>query len=444
MKNLALVVTILSLGYVIGVWDHYGWVSTGMIAWLSAAIAALTYAVCVRPGNEAEKQAERSLPYAITFTLAMFAGVQMLAQAQSLIGIWFLMIAAMFSYLAASGKLTLGRCQLWIYPIVLIGFLAVGIETIRSNPDPKIDVFLVQQAGAKALAHGQNPYATTIPDIYGQRSPYYIPMVENGRTLYGYTYPAIVALVEIPSVLLTGDIRYTHLIALILASILIALARSTWIGLSAGMLLLINPFSLRMVQYAWVDSMAILFFAATLFSTRHYPRAVPYIFGLFLSSKQTMLPCIAFAPLLVGSLWELKKLAAFATKALLVVCAVYVPFYLWNPGAFLISLVTVQLHVPLRLDLISYSAYLVNKGAPVLPTWAPFLYLPVGIYVALRKAARTPAGFAAACALLLLPFFTLSKQGAPNYYYFVIGMLCCALGLAAQDKNDHATKPSLD
>jgi hypothetical protein len=182
-----------------------------------------------------------------------------------------------------------------------------------------------------------------------------------------------------------------------------------------------------MVQYAWVEPVAILFFSATLFAKQHYPRALPYIFGLFLSAKQTMLPCIALAPLLVAGYWEWKKLAGFVSKALLVVCLMYLPFYFWDPGAFLLSLVTVQFYIPLRLDLISYSAYFVNKGAPVPPSWVPFLYLPVGIYLGLRRAARTPAGFAAACALLFLPFFALSKQGAPNYYYLVIGMLCCAL-----------------
>ena len=434
----------LSIGYVIGVWDHYRWVSAGMIAWLSVAIAASAVAVCARPGIEAEAQAKRSLPYALTFTLAMFAGFQMLAWTQSPIGVWFLLITFAFLYLVLSGKLTLRRCQVWIYPIVLIGFLAIGVITIRSDPNPQIDVFLLQQAAAQALSNGQNPHEATIPNIYKSQSIYYIPLVENGRSLYGSTYPAILTVTEIPSVLMTGDVRYTHLVALLLASLLIAWAGNTWISLCAGILLLVNPLSLRMVQYAWVEPMAILFFSATLYSLRRYPRAAPYIFGLFLAAKQTLLPCLALVPLLMGNHWEWKKLVGFASKSLLVVCVAYLPFYFWNPHAFLLSLVTVQLNVPLRLDLISYSSYLVNKGAPVPPAWLPFLYLPPGIYLGLRKAPSTPAGFAAACSLLLLPFFALSKQGAPNYYFLVFGMACCGLAFTLVDEKDLVTEPLSD
>jgi len=62
-------------------------------------------------------------------------------------------------------------------------FLIVGIRTIRNNPNLRIDVFLLQQAAAKAVINFQNPYTATIPDIYGPSSPYYIPMVENGRAV---------------------------------------------------------------------------------------------------------------------------------------------------------------------------------------------------------------------------------------------------------------------
>ncbi len=33
----------------------------------------------------------------------------------------------------------------------------------------------------------------------------------------------------------------------------------------------------------------------------------------------------------------------------------------------------------------------------------------------------------------MVPFFALSKQGSPNYYFFALGALCCAVALTEGD-----------
>ncbi len=312
----------------------------------------------------------------------------------------------------------------------MAGFLVLGIQTIQGDPSPDIDVFIMQQAAAKAMVHLQNPYTVSIPDMYGPASLYYIPLTRNGRTLYGLNYPPLIGILNVPAFLLTGDIRYGQLLALLLSSALIALMRPSWPALCAAVLLLINPFSLTMIEAAWIEPILILLFCLTLFSVLRYPRAVPYLFGLFLCAKQTNLAVLPLGLMLLNNEYRWKELVGFFGKALAVVVAVNLPFYLWNPGAFVLSLVKVQLLVHVRIDEISYLAYGAARGWFTLPSWLSFLYLPVGLYVGLRKAPRTVAGFAAASAFTLMPFFALSKQGAPNYYFLVIGMMCAAVALS--------------
>jgi len=51
----------------------------------------------------------------------------------------------------------------------------------------------------------------------------------------------------------------------------------------------------------------------------------------------------------------------------------------------------------------------------------------VATVLVLRRAPRTPAGFAAGASLVFLAFFAFNKQAFCNYYFFVIGGICCAL-----------------
>jgi hypothetical protein len=51
----------------------------------------------------------------------------------------------------------------------------------------------------------------------------------------------------------------------------------------------------------------------------------------------------------------------------------------------------------------------------------------IALMIAVWRSPRSPAGFAASLALLSLAFFAFNKQAFCNYYFFVIGALCCAI-----------------
>jgi hypothetical protein len=426
--------SLLALGETLAAWR--GLPTVGILAWLSAAIGFLFLGVCTQPGQQKEERARRALPIVLTATVGMFAAALLFGATplfRSDIALWILLSALVLLYLCGIRKEapSPAQCRRVILPVVMMGFLIVSVTTIRSHPNPPIDVFLLQQAGAAALTRFHDPYLATIPDIYGPSSPFYIAMTNNGHTLYGLGYPPLIALLNLPSYWLAGDVRYGQVIALLLAAGLIAFMQSSWISLCAAVLLLINPFSQMMIQFGWIEPTLIFLLCLTLSAAFRYPRAVPYLFGLFVCAKQPNLAVFPLGLILIDGPWEWKRVVTFFGKALAVIVAINLPFYLWNREAFVISLLTVQLRVPLRTDLISYAAFFARRGWFVFPTWVAFLYLPAGILLGLWKAPRSAAGFAAAVALLFMPFFALSKQGSPNYYFLELGALCVTLAATA-------------
>ena len=390
-------VSILGLAYVLA--EFRGAPSTRIMLALTVAILSLGSAAF----QSRIRQASTLLPGSLLSILAIFAAYstsnfsqQPWSHRYDLL-LWLLGIALtllQFRYQDWSPGLSISRRI--IFPIALLGFSLAGINTIRQTPAPPIDVFLFQQAAAQALANGMNPYEAIIPDIYGPGNPGYNPMVENGYTTYGTPYAPIVAIVSLPVYQITGDIRYMHMFELLASACLLVLMQESWVSLGAALLLLFNPFSLPLLESAWMEPLTILTFCAAVFTASRWPRATPYLFGLFLATKQTNFALLPFCVFLLEKNWTWKSLATIYVKALAVAIATYLPFIYWNPHAFIQSMIYVQLNHPLRLDLVSYIAYAVRRGLPAPPMWIPFLTLPIGLYPAcamrhaLRKASPMP------------------------------------------------------
>jgi uncharacterized membrane protein len=88
----------------------------------------------------------------------------------------------------------------------------------------------------------------------------------------------------------------------------------------------------------------------------------------------------------------------------------------------------VQKDAPFRWDALSYLVTLsLHDSKYTNFVWLAFVMLMPAFGLAMWKARRSPAGFAAAMALVYLVFIAFNKQAFCNYYFFVIGCLCCAL-----------------
>jgi len=124
--------------------------------------------------------------------------------------------------------------------------------------------------------------------------------------------------------------------------------------------------------------------------------------------------------------------------ALGVAVMVTVPLALWNVPAFLWNVGGAQWYQVFRLDALSYLAIYARAFGQQPSQMIGFLALLLALLFCWRYAPRSPEGFASALALSLGIFFAFNKQAFANYYFLVIGTLCCAfaaLPLQAMDQS---------
>jgi hypothetical protein len=336
------------------------------------------------------------------------------------------------------------------FACAVVTYFALGVWLVRASPNPHIDVYVFEQESCRALLDGENPYALRFPDIYPKDAPVYGPGLRTSHRLeFGYPYPPATALLALPAYALTGDGRYSQLVALALAGVLVAYANprrgARSLGFAAAVLLLTSPRALMVVELAWTEPFVILALAATIFATCRYPRLTPYVLGLFLATKQYLIFVVPLAFLLVepGGGW--RRYVSFMARAAVVALFVTLPMAIWNLREFLHSAVLLQIGQPFRNDALAYPAAiwwageaLAIKGfsaaavhrvqqLAVLTSKLAFPAAITAVILCLRRLPRTPASFSLAIAITYLAFYSLNKQAFCNYYFFVIAALGCAI-----------------
>ena len=317
-----------------------------------------------------------------------------------------------------------GRSRVLSFTALLFFFGFLGNWIIANSPDPNIDTLVFQTDSATALGNGQNPYAITFPQIYPPEMKVYgNGLVKDGRVQTGYPYLPETLLAIMPASLLHLDVRYTHLVAMILTAILIVAADRGVLGYCAAMLFLTTPAIFLVLEKSWTEPITVMMLAATVACAIRWPRLLPLALGLFLASKQyTPATTLLF---FVGSR-SFRETIIILAKSALCALAVTLPLALWNFPAFWNSALVLQFRQPFRIDALSYLAWMGeafwSPGAIVL---IPFALLLVAMALTLLK--RRSIGFASAVGFCFLIFFAFSKQAFANYYFFVIGAMACGM-----------------
>ena len=322
-------------------------------------------------------------------------------------------------------------------PAALMALLAthalLGSWVLCAAPAPGVDVGLFQREAAEALLRGDSPYSITFADPYHDSSRFYgLGVSRDGRLTFGYPYPPLSLLLVTPSNVL-GDFRYAQLVAMTLAGALVARARPGRLAFAAAAILLFTPRGFFVLEAGWTEPFAVAFLAAVGFCARRSARSLPVPLGLLIATKQYLPLVLLASPLLRPNL------RALLPRAAVVAGLVTVPMALWDLPAFLHSAVLLQFRQPFRPDALSYLAALSDVGLGTGPSWLGFLAAGAAAAFSLRRCPRTPAGFAAAVALVLLAFFAFNKQAFCNYYHLVIGAFCCAAA-AVTVRPDSATE----
>ncbi len=339
----------------------------------------------------------------------------------------------------AAAALTVAQAKQrkWAGALFLVAMLLIGLWFVRWDGRPEIDVFEFQQQGCAALAGGHNPYSITFASPYPDDTPFYSPgLVVGGRLQFGYIYPPLLLGLECPVAQATGDVRFAHWLALVVAAVLVWRTARNYLAVVAIAVLMTTPRTLFLVEQAWTEPFVILGLAAVLWSAVRKPAWLPWIFGAFLGTKQYLVLVAPLALLLDPSLWKPRSALAFFGKAGLVLLALHLPAVLADPPAFWRSVVTLQMLQPFRPDSLSWLAAWSTDGKPPVGVWIAFVLAVVALALSLWRAPRSPAGFAAAVAMVMLAFLALNKQAFWNYYHFPLGALAMAAALATGDEDE--------
>ena len=327
--------------------------------------------------------------------------------------------------------------KLW-FPLLVLTQLLLGIWMVHSSPHPHIDVWVFQQNAAQELLNGHNPYAMTFPDIYHSTLPGYPQevygkgLVANDRVQFGFPYPPVSLLLATIGYAIAHDHRYAQAVAVALSGLLIGYSRPGLIAKLAAALLLFSPRVFFVLGRAWTEPFTIMLLALTIFLACHQSRLLPLALGLLIATKQYMILALPISFFLLPADWRWRDWIDLLWKTLLVACIVTLPLALWDWHAFWKSTVRVQQLAPFRWDAISYLVWYGFRGHLVTEPftaafWSSFAAL-AALGLALWRAPRTAAGFAASLAFISLAFFSFNKQAFCNYYFFVIGAMCCAIG----------------
>ncbi|HEY8207620.1 MAG TPA: hypothetical protein VIG99_09075 [Myxococcaceae bacterium] len=333
--------------------------------------------------------------------------------------------AAVLAGTQLSEKPWLGRAGM----VLLLGVhFALGLWVVNASPAPSIDVYVWHRAAFQAVSQGTSPWGISIPNIYGHVAFYSPEVATPARVNIGYPYPPL-SLIFTGLGNLLGDFRYANAAALTATGALLAWMRPGRLSRAAAILFLFTPRELFVLEQGWTEAHVVLVFAAVVFAAARSPRFLRWAYAALLMVKQYGVFTAPLLALLVRPWKEWRKEVLWAAG---LAAAVTVPFALWDLEGFFRSVVMFQVKQPFRGEALSYMAWTAQNGAPVLPQWLTFAILPIPVALALWRAPRTPAGFAASSALLFVLFFAFAKQAFCNYYFFVLGMICTALSAIAQ------------
>lgn len=313
------------------------------------------------------------------------------------------------------------RAQLATARFVVLCLLVVwlAIDIFSSSPHPQIDVFDMQTQGADALLHGRDPYATiSVPD--SADSTFSVP----------YTYPPVQLLVTTLARAATGDVRFAMVLMLILAAVGARMALRDGDPLlrdSVALILFAGPITAFVLDQGWVDVVPLGFAGLAAWAWSSGKRtAAAVLFALTFAAKQPLV--IGFPLLLLLPGITRKQLAT----ALGVAVAITLPFFAWDPGAFIDGTVRYFIHLSPRPDALTVSNLVRMRfgHAPGELLGAASALLICA--AAWKRVERSLATLFVLFTVALLCFFATGKIAFMNYYFFLGGLAAIAAVLLAQ------------
>lgn len=312
-----------------------------------------------------------------------------------------------------------------VLALVVPHFL-VGLWAIRGLANPDFDVYYCHMQSLAALVKGINPHTLTIAYVHPDELKYPASYVFDGRVHIGFPYPPLSLFMALPGYLVGGDYRYSGVAATTLAGVLMVYARPSRLSLIATAIFLSTPAMIPVLRMGWTEPYVVLLLAVAVFCACRAPRLFPWALGLLIAAKQYAIFAALGVFLLPGARHSLKDSAIIIGKAVALATAITLPWMLWNVSGFLSDVVFLQFLLPFRMDALSYLVWLTYNTGKQPTALIGFLMMVPAVVLMRWRGARTVAGFAAAISFIFLSLFLFNKAAFINYYFFVIGALCCA------------------
>ncbi|PZR13492.1 MAG: hypothetical protein DI536_12085 [Archangium gephyra] len=337
---------------------------------------------------------------------------------------WRLVLFGGLMASALSTKPWLGRLHA---PIALVAFSWLGAWMLKASPNPFIDVFSETNEAIRGLLHGENPWSMKYPNIYHHTLWYGPGAADNDWIYVGFPYPPMSLLISAAGWFF-GDIRWANLACLLLAAGAFISMRGRF-GVLAAALFLTSPRILFVLEQAWTDVYLIGLLALLLLCVQRFPKAAPFVLGVFLVTKQYMIFLVPLLPMLFPENATRREQGIFLAKAALTGLVINLPFIAMGPMVLLKAL-TYSQH-PFRTESLSFLAMTAQNGVPTLPLWTQWaLIIPVQA-LCWWRGPRGIAGFAFGTAATIGVFFAFSKHAFCNHHFLVVGAACAALAAIA-------------
>lgn len=295
-----------------------------------------------------------------------------------------------------------------------------AVARIVATPHPRIDVYRFLQDSSIGLLHGANMYHQCWPGSTGLTCSYpYLPMT---------------SVLLVPARLLTGDVRYGLLAALV-AAVLLLRRRLPRELTALPLLLLAFPQAPYSLVQAWTEPLLVVLLVGMVLATAAgRPGWATVAFALGLASKQHLALLLPLAALWPQFGWRRTIRAAALGFALVA------PWLLADPVRFWHGAVTLNLADPVLKDALDVDAALAHVG--LVPGFGLTAGAVLAAYaVAWRRLPRTGAGFAAAAALVDLTLDLTNKQSFFNHYTLAMGLLVVAVVEALRGQPRPAVAP---
>jgi len=407
------------------------------VALIAVALLGVAWAVYVARSSATNGDgvwSARPLSLAVVLVgLSLFAYTVLdaLSDQPTLISVSFglLIVAVAWAAVTAVDGLSPSRFALFL---LLAGTVLIGVVLLTHHlkiVNPTIDVPMFQTLGAKYLLAGVNPYGGQYPDIYGELSSLFYGegLSVDGVLQFGFPYLPAALLVVTPFEWVFGDVRLVLVVAVLLTSFVVSrMGRGRLATAAAVCAVVLAPSSL-IVNGGWIEPLLGLGVSVVALSLISKRALSPIALGVVLATKQYAVLLLPAFVLAMRRPIRVRELLIQIGLVVGVVAVVTIPFLVWNPQAFVDSVVVVQFKQPLRPDSLSAtvqwlapSVALSNVALTALPLFA----YAGSLLFAWRFVERGgPTTFGTVGALTLGVFFLFSKQAFANYYFLVVVLL---------------------